>query len=502
MWLRNLERHRPLPSTIDLVWDDLFAVPGNEIVAYRGARRWVRHHQEVPLHEVAAGASRFRENGVYLITGGLGDLAIACAIDLAKRYRARIGLLGRIELPERSEWPRYLATYGSSGRIGQAIAAIKQIEDAGGQAHYVRGDVTNAEAMRRAIADLKGRFGALHGVLHAAGVVKDELIALKATGDIEDVLAPKVLGTLVLQEVLAGEPIELLVLFSSTSTDTAPAGQVDYVAANAYLNAFADSRAGQAGPYTVAVHWGVWSNAGLAARAIEQAERSEPVPSVETTSQPLFDQRVSVDGHGEWLELRCDPARHWLLDEHRLRSGEAVWPGTGYLELVAEAAREFGIWGAIDIQDLTFVRPLHVPDGETCAVRVRVERDAQRLKLTVESSSGLVNAPAAWTRHAEATASALRRSGPPPLDIAGLLALCGKSARASDGQTLRSAQEEHLKFGPRWQVLREVHLGDATAMAKLRLAPEFCRGSRARPCASSRVDGHRHGLCHGVDRRL
>jgi acyl transferase domain-containing protein len=502
-WLRKSARASASAPAIDLVWDELFAVSGNEIVAHRGVRRWVRHYQEVPLREVPAGASRFRENGVYLITGGLGDLAISCAIDLAKRYRARIGLLGRIDLPERSEWPRYLATYGSSGRIGQAIASIKQIEDAGGQAHYLRGDVTNTEAMRRAKIDLKSRFGALHGVLHAAGVIKDELIALKATGDIEDVLAPKVLGTLVLQEVLAGEPIELLVLFSSTSTDTAPAGQIDYVAANAYLNAFAESRAGQAGPYTVAVHWGVWSNAGLAARAIEQAERHETVPSVETTSQPLFDQRVSVDVHGEWLELRCDPARQWLLDEHRLRSGEPVWPGTGYLEMVAEAAREFGIWGAIDIQDLTFVRPLHVPDGQTRAVRVRVERDAQRLKLTVESGTGLVNAPAAWTRHAEATASALRRPGPPPLDIAGLLASCGKSVCASDGQTLRSAQADHLRFGLRWQVLREVHMGDATAMAKLRLAPEFSvdleRGLVLHPALMDIATGYAMALIDGYD---
>jgi acyl transferase domain-containing protein len=501
-WLRQRIGASPSVPIADLVWDDLFAAPGNEIVAHRGARRWVRHHQAVPLPELTGIASRFRENGVYLITGGLGDLALTLAVDLARRYRARIALLGRMDLPDRAEWPRYLSAYGRSGRIGQAIAAILSVEEAGGHVHYVRADVTNAEAMRRAIAGIKDRFGALHGVLHAAGVIKDELIALKAPGDIEDVLAPKVFGTMVLHEALAGEPLDVLVLFSSTSTDTAPAGQVDYVAANAYLNAFADSRFGRGGPLVAAVHWGIWSDVGLAARAIAQAEQSEPVPAVETTSQPLFDQRVGVEGQGEWLELRCEPARQWLLDEHRLRSGEAVWPGTGYLELVAEAAREFGIWGAIEIQDLTFVRPLHVADGDVRAVRVRMDRDGQRLKLAVESRAGVGDSET-WVRHAEATASALRRSSPPALDIASVLATCRKSRRADEGQTLRSAQDAHLRFGPRWQVLREIHFGEGVAMAKLQLAAPFTgdleHGLLLHPALMDIATGYAMELIGGYD---
>ena len=70
-----------------------------------------------------------------------------------------------------------------------------------------------------------------------------------------EVFAPKVTGTVVLAEALADEPLDLVVLFSSTSADIAPAGQIDYVAANAYLNAFAESKVSKGDPQVVAIHW-------------------------------------------------------------------------------------------------------------------------------------------------------------------------------------------------------------------------------------------------------
>jgi acyl transferase domain-containing protein/thioesterase domain-containing protein/acyl carrier protein len=489
-------------SVVAMVWDDLFADPGSEVVAYRDGRRWTRTYREVGLDAPSPTSDRFREGGVYLITGGLGDLAVACAQELAKTYRARIALMGRLGLPDRSAWPDYLATRGTTTRVGRAIASIQAIEAAGGEVLYVSADLTNPEAVRQAVQDVKARFGALHGVLHAAGIVNDDLIQLKSVTDIEDVLAPKVLGTMVLDDALAGEPLDLIVLFSSTSTDTTPAGQVDYVAANAYLNAFAESRAGNGGPHVAAIHWGVWRDVGLAARAIHDAESDAPPTTVDAASQPLFEDRVHEEGTGDWLELRADPARHWLLDEHRLRTGEAVWPGTGYIELVAEAAREFGIHGAIEIKDLVFLRPLHVADGTVKPVRVLVARDGQRLRIAIESRVETDAGPA-WLRHAEAAAAIARDPRPPALDIPAAIAACTRAHRSDGGAAMRSAQDRHLRFGPRWQVLRELHLGEASAIAKLSLADDYAadvaRGLLVHPALADIATGYAMELIRGYD---
>jgi acyl transferase domain-containing protein/thioesterase domain-containing protein/NAD(P)-dependent dehydrogenase (short-subunit alcohol dehydrogenase family)/acyl carrier protein len=460
-------------AMVNRIWDDLFADHGNEIVAYRADRRWKQSYEALPLNNTAAGAEPFREGGVYLLTGGLGDLGTVFARGLASQYKAKLVLTGRAELPDRSEWADYLRTYGDADRIGRAIATIQSIERDGGEVLYARADVTDADALRAVVAEAKSRFGAIHGVLHTAGVVKDELIQLKEPSAIDEVFAPKVLGTLVLAEALAGETLDVVVLFSSTSTDIAPAGQVDYVAANAYLNAFAESRAGSQ-TRVIALHWGIWKDVGLAARAVLHAERGEAGPaSIATTSSMFFDRRIRDAEGKEWLEGRWDASRHWLLDEHRLSAGQAVWPGTGYIEVIAHALAEQGVAGPFEISDLTFLRPLYVPDGEARIMRVAVEKQGGgRYGVTIASEVATEQGSGRLL-HVEATGRIHRGGSAAKLDIAGLVAGCREKTAKGDGQALGSAQETHLRFGPRWKVLRELHLGRGQAIARLALDDAF-----------------------------
>lgn len=455
----------------DRVCDDVLAEGGNEIVAYRKNRRWTRSYSTLALDKTSEGEATFRERGVYLITGGLGELATACAEDLARRFKARLVLVGRTALPDRAEWQSYLAAYGDNDRIGRAIAAIRRIEDAGGEVRVARADITNSEAMQAVIAETKAHWGAINGVLHAAGVVKDDLIALKAASDIEEVFAPKILGTLVLADLLDREALDVMVLFSSTSTDTAPAGQVDYVAANAFLNAFAESRVGSR-TKTIAVHWGVWKDVGLAARAIARAEREDVPSSVETANTPLFDRRVlSSSGKEDWLEARFDSTRDWILNEHRLKTGQAIWPGTGYIELIAEALAEYRIDGPFEVEDLTFLRPLHVPDDEPRTVRVGLRPDGGVYQFSVDSEHGQAGS-AGLQRHAEAQIRVLRAK-PAAFDVENVRKACGDKVLVAEDRALRSAQDDNLRFGPRWQVLRSVAFGRGEALAKLALGRDF-----------------------------
>ena len=102
--------------------------------------------------------------------------------------------------------------------------------------------------MQAAVAQARRQFGKIDGVFHAAGVLDDGPLMLKTADSAARVLDPKVRGTLVLEEALRDEPLACFVLFSSISSILPPAGQVDYAAANAFLDAFALSRKG---PVTV-----------------------------------------------------------------------------------------------------------------------------------------------------------------------------------------------------------------------------------------------------------
>jgi NAD(P)-dependent dehydrogenase (short-subunit alcohol dehydrogenase family)/acyl carrier protein len=182
-------------------------------------------------------SSPFRENGAYLITGGTGGIGLALASHLARTVRARLALVSRRGLPEDSE-------------------TVRELEAAGAEVLVLHADVADEEQMRRAVATVRERFGSLHGVFHVAGVPGAGLIQLKSREAADAVLAPKVDGTRVLEAVLADDPPEILVLFSSITSLTGGLGQVDDCAANAYLDAVAEAGAGSL-PW-VAIDWCEW----------------------------------------------------------------------------------------------------------------------------------------------------------------------------------------------------------------------------------------------------
>jgi hypothetical protein len=72
-------------------------------------------------------------------------------------------------------------------------------------------------------------------------------------------------GTQVLADALAGETLDFFLLCSSITAVIGAAGQVDYFAANAFLDAFARDHRRRTGIFTVAVNWDTWRDAGMAA---------------------------------------------------------------------------------------------------------------------------------------------------------------------------------------------------------------------------------------------
>ena len=272
-------------------------------------------------------AARLKPRGVYLITGGLGDIGLAIAERLARDFEARLVLLGRTPLPPVGEWRDALEEAGIPERVKQRIRKLIEIESLGGEILALSCDVCSRDDLRRSIEAARTRFGPIDGVIHAAGAIEDGPLQLKSRESASRVLAPKVGGTLALVDVLremtasdGGGATGFLAMFSSVSSATAPAGQVDYAAANAFLDAFAAGRR-EAG--VVAINWGPWRDVGMAARA--------------SSSHPLLGRRV-VDTPDEIVvSSSLDAKWNWMLAEHRLKGGKAVVPGTGYLEMACAA---------------------------------------------------------------------------------------------------------------------------------------------------------------------
>ena len=112
----------------------------------------------------------------------------------------------------------------------------------GAEVIYCEADVADRTSLAAALNSARARFGAIHGVLHSAGVTRDAFLLRKTVEEIEDVLASKVSGTQFLDELLADEKVDFFVAFSSIIALLGNVGQTDYAYANAYLNWFAEER--------------------------------------------------------------------------------------------------------------------------------------------------------------------------------------------------------------------------------------------------------------------
>jgi amino acid adenylation domain-containing protein len=239
---------------------------GERLVALRGGRRWVQAWEPLRLQGPAVEPPRVREDGVYLITGGLGGVGLELAAALARGRRVRLALLSRTALPQRSEWPARIAAAGEGDRLAGKLRRVQELEQAGAEVLTLAVDVTDRAALAAAIGEVRERFGPIHGAVHTAGIPGGGLIQRQAAAELERVLAPSVQGLLMLDELLAGEPLDFLVLTSAAGALSGEPGQVHLGAAGSFLDAFAQARARPGiGPFIAAIDWDTWREVGMAA---------------------------------------------------------------------------------------------------------------------------------------------------------------------------------------------------------------------------------------------
>ena len=403
------------------------------LAVYRDGNRWT---QDVERFHLEPTADRLRPGGAYLITGGLGGLGMAVADWLARSCQARLVLLSRHAEP-------------------QDIAHQSRFEEwrkLGAEVLVLAADVTDRESLRRALELAHEKFGRLHGIIHAAGILQDGIIQLKKKSVAHDVLAPKTEGVQILDELTRDQPLDFFALFSSVSALTPPDGQVDYCAANAFLNAFAQSRPAERN--FIVIGWGPWAEIGMVAPKPEPA--AEPVPfdhpmlervDLDTTARTVYSGTLSVE-------------RNWVLGEHRFHGGDSLLPGTAYLELAVTALWKKIGRQPITLEDVVFLAPLRVAPNSPSVVRAELRKAGAGYQFSVMS-------------HDVVFVSGLCRPSPgrpPRMKLKEILARCSLEKRDAPRNV---RQRGHFDFGPRWQSLRQIAFGKDECLGTVELPAEF-----------------------------
>ncbi|CAH1195753.1 5-methyl-1-naphthoate synthase [Paenibacillus plantiphilus] len=223
-------------------------------IAYRGHQRYLlrmNHAAQIPGLSLPM---RCREDGAYLITGAFGAIGQEVGRLLVKRGARRLLLLGRSQLPERSEWRNAASGSSEAARIDYVL----ELEAAGVHVQIVSLDITDGAALRAFMAEYeRNGLPAICGVVHSAGTVKDVLLEQMTEEMFDAAYEPKVKGAWNLHLATSGQPLEFFILFSSLASILPPAGQGNYAAGNAFMDALAAYRLEQGLP-ALSINWGPW----------------------------------------------------------------------------------------------------------------------------------------------------------------------------------------------------------------------------------------------------
>ncbi len=182
--------------------------------------------------------------GTYLITGGTGGLGLAVAAHLAARGARHLVLVSR------------------RGASENGMTAIGEIQRTGARVRVMQANVADRHAMARVFATIAAEMPPLRGVIHAAGLLEDGVLAAQDWEHFHKVFPAKATGAWLLHKCTEGMDLDFFVLFSSAASVLGNWGQGNYAAANAFLDELAHFRR-DLGLTVTSINWGLWDQVGL-----------------------------------------------------------------------------------------------------------------------------------------------------------------------------------------------------------------------------------------------
>jgi myxalamid-type polyketide synthase MxaB len=216
----------------------------NAVEAYRTMQQ-ARQIGKLVLTFPSSAPRTLRPEASYLITGGLGGLGLQVARQLV------------------ADGARHLVLAGRGAPGAAALAAITALREAGADISVMAADVADAADVARLVAACQ-HIAPLAGVIHAAGVLRDAVVANQTEAGMAEVMRPKVLGAWHLHLATEGLDLDHFICFSSMASLLGSPGQTNYAAANAFVDALIHARRA-AGKPGLAIDWGPWAEVGMAA---------------------------------------------------------------------------------------------------------------------------------------------------------------------------------------------------------------------------------------------
>ena len=325
---------------------------------FREGRLYTPRLRPINPDDLESRPLKIHENGSYLVTGGLGGIGFETSCWLHQKGARHLLIIGRTPISEQDR----LNTSEKNNRHQQQLLRIRKLEEMGMKVTYFCGDAGDDavfDQIQEALAN--DQIPPLRGIIHCAGIMQYELLMDHTVNRMLEIMKPKIVGGWLLHRRFLDQPIDLFVVYSSTSSILNSPFMGAYASGNIFLDALAAYRRSRGLP-GMSISWGTWSETGMAVAENKDAGMpATQLKGVGTISnraglqalEYLLQNNVTHAGvmPMDWVEWRrAYPAFATMPFFRDLMDTTVLFPTPGHLDdqFENQTAREAAASGKID----------------------------------------------------------------------------------------------------------------------------------------------------------
>lgn len=416
---------------------------------------FIKEYKQTSLQKHGKDSIELKENGTYIVFGGLGGVGLMLTECLSKKVNSHLVLVSNEKFPERSQFNEYLITHANDDNLANKLNQLIDIEKTGSNVLVLQGDITKIDDLKTIREQVINRFKRIDGIITAAGGAAGGMIQLKTEEIIEKAIASKFEGTENIYSVFRDCSPEFMIFCSSINSITGGFGQADYSAANAFLNFFASSHDGEK-TKVISIDWDRFPGIGIASNMIKKDKIINSIIGREifkSNKKVIFQNIIS-------------PEKDWILSEHKVMDVPTI-AGTTYLEMARAGFKCIENTSIVEIKDIVFLTPMAVKFGSSRKVYTIFNKKDGFYEFKVVSSRN----PDEFVEHAEGKILVCDINENRKVDIEKLLKDKGLETIFSYGN--QEMSQKFISFGDRWLSLKKFVKNDSFGIAEISMKEKY-----------------------------
>ncbi len=213
------------------------------IVSYKDKNRWTQIYEQYPIYDSESKKSYIKNDGTYVIVGGLGDVGFTIAQYVLENFESNVVLVGRSKLPYKKDWDKWIEEHDANNSISKKIKRLRRLKNTKGKVSVMQADSTSQKQMESLFKKIKSKNGAIDGIFYSVGDFDNIKSSFEFVNTITEEqmnyhLPMKKKGLDVLKNLADNNSLDFVAVMSSFTSVLGGLGAVGYAVSNQYVDSF------------------------------------------------------------------------------------------------------------------------------------------------------------------------------------------------------------------------------------------------------------------------